>query len=157
MDVYELNDLLKTIINELIEDWGSVPGIRHKVSKILLGAHGQAAINKWLTGNRSTPFGIKPLTRIANLLGYDINLAFVKNENQKEINIIDNLNVDFVKELKSKIIDYLKCNVEDKKKYEKSILSTSQNNSVVNQVLGNLFDDQNKCMLNDNDDESYTI
>ena len=137
MDVHELNELLKTIINDIVEEWGSVSGIRHKVSKILLGAHGQASINRWMSGERETPFGIKPLTKIGNLLDYDVHLAFVKRKRDKEY--IHDLNIEFAKEFKSKINEYLKYETSEKEKPKKNILSTYQGNSVVNRVLEDIL------------------
>lgn len=137
MDVYEINELLKAIINDIVEEWGSVSGIRHKVSKILLGAHGQASINKWISGGRETPFGIKPLTKIGSLLGYDVHLAFVKNIKDKEY--LHDLNIDFAKEFKHKINEYLKYETCEKDKPKKSILSTHHGNSVVNRVLEDIL------------------
>jgi hypothetical protein len=138
MDVVELNDLLKTVVEDIIEEWDTIPGIRHKVSKILLGAHGQAAINKWMAGgSRETPFGVKPLSKIGSLLDYDINLAFVK-KGSKDANTLHKLNIDFVKEFKTKVIEYLQDQTNTAKT-KKSILTTPRSNSVVNQVLDTML------------------
>lgn len=142
MNVIELNELIKTVVDDIIAEWDTIPGIRHKVSKILLGAHGQAAINKWMSGgNRETPFGVKPLSKIGSLLDYDINLAFVK-KGTNDAEPLHKLNIDFVKDFKTKVVNYLQDQV-NVTKTKKSILTKPKNNSLVNQVLDTILNTDN--------------
>lgn len=112
MKIEIVNSMLRNMAVNLCEKgWAKTT-----VGKLLLGSNGQAHLNQWIKPDKNTgdvkDFGIKPLTKIANLIGYEPHVVFLPtdqtDENGKIIlarnaeaeQYIDEQNEIFVQELR---------------------------------------------------------
>ena len=101
------NDLLRRIVCQLVsKGWNKT-----LIGKALLGDNGQAHVNNWLKtdGDKVSDFGLKPLSNIAEQIGYEVHVVFLpKSDTTSEIlEQIDNANETFADILKTKIDNYL--------------------------------------------------
>ena len=107
MQLKEINYNLITMIQTLINSgWKKT-----KIAQILLGQNGQTQINNLLKPNNASNLGIKPLTKIAELLDHDILIDFNERDNLKFIEQIEQKNIKFIKSLETAIQDCLE-NIE---------------------------------------------
>lgn len=103
MHVDEINDLLREMITTLIRaGWTKI-----KIAKILLGTNGQSQIGHLLNETNRSDLGIKPLTKIANLLDFEILIAFNSVDNTVLAEKIELQNLNFMTTLKETIENYL--------------------------------------------------
>lgn len=104
MNYLELNDYLREQFNKLVEKG-------HKktvIGKLLLGANGYAPILKFLENTEdSIHFGVKPLTRIGEIIDYELKLVYVKKENTELIEKITEQNIEFGEAINEAIDEYL--------------------------------------------------
>ena len=101
------NDLLRRIVCQLVsKGWNKT-----LIGKALLGDNGQAHVNNWLKtdGDKVSDFGLKPLSNIAEQIGYEVHVVFLpKTDPTSEIlDQINNANETFADILKTKIDNYL--------------------------------------------------
>ena len=106
MECKEVNVYLRSAVNDLIaKGWPKT-----NVGKTLLGDNGQGHVNHWLKqeDGKTNDFGIKPLTNIANQIGYDVHITFLpKTGKEKLIEELDNNTFELIHELTNAINKYL--------------------------------------------------
>jgi len=103
MHVEEVNESLREMIGTLIQaGW-----TKTKIAKILLGTNGQSQIGHLLNEDKPSDLGIRPLTRIANLLDFDVLIAFNNSDNSSLAKKIEQQNLNFISTLKETIENYL--------------------------------------------------
>lgn len=151
MDYIDLNNQLRSMISDLI-DLGYKKTI---IGKLLLGSSGYAPILKFVSEDDSetTNFGVKPLTKIGNVIDYELRLVYVNKNNNTIINEIDNLNVTFIEELRNSLIEYMNHDdFNNRKPYTINKKRKNEFEQVLDQILSNeIFDHLN---LEDDSDES---
>jgi hypothetical protein len=104
MNIEEVNAMLKETVSSLVENGWS----KTRIAKIMLGANGQAQIVKLLEcDDNQTALGLKPLTKIAKLMNYNLYLSFIDDNNDQLIKNIDHQNIQFFTKLKEQIELYL--------------------------------------------------
>ncbi len=111
MDLKDTNTTLRGMVLKLI----NVGWVKTTIGRILLGANGQTHMNHWLNLNqdgKTTDFGIKPLSRIADLIDYEVHVVFInRSKHQSEIEIMNNLNIEFANELENSCTNALSNNI----------------------------------------------
>jgi len=132
MKLNELNTIIRSLINNKIElGW-----VKSHIGKILLGANGQAHLNRFLTPNPSgtyNNFGIKPLQKIAKIIDYDVMVVFVPKDNSEICKSVEEYNDSFLQELSKSLDDYINGNFSQDK-----IIRTSK--TQIDNVLDDIFD-----------------
>ena len=112
MNIENLNDLLRTMVLNLIERGWS----KTKVCKYVLGEPAQ--MMRFLSkdsGETVKDFGIKPLERIASLLDCSIHLVVLNNDNSEHMKLtesLDNYNIEFMTNLNQNLEKLLLQNAE---------------------------------------------
>lgn len=107
-----INLLLKETVNRIIEKYSNFTGIKSKVARILMGTNNQPAFLKWINDNDNTiNFGIKPLSRIGESLGYKVIVTFVEKDDNKMTQLSEEYNLKFINHLESAVNNYLE-NIE---------------------------------------------
>jgi len=103
MNVEEVNESLRDMIKTLIQaGW-----TKTKIAKILLGTNGQSQIGHLLDETNQSDLGLRPLTKIANLLDFEILIAFNSTDNTVLSEKIEQQNLNFISTLKETIEKYL--------------------------------------------------
>ena len=107
----DVNITLRGLVNRLItQGW-----VKTQVGRILLGANGQAHLNHWMKNNDDgsvNDFGIRPLQKLAALIGYEVHVVFLPpSKTEKDLEYIENQNNTFVTELESRVNDVLSNNI----------------------------------------------
>lgn len=140
MKIEMVNSMLRNMVTNLCEaGWAKTV-----VGKLLLGSNGQAHLNQWMkTENVEQPknFGIKPITKIANLIGYEPHIVFLPSDQDEDHarsheaeQYIDNINRHFVEELKQSMINCMQNSME-------GVNMTASNKTPLDQVLDTMLDD----------------
>lgn len=94
----QLKDINYNLIN-MIQTLVSAGWTKTKISQILLGSNGQTQINNLLKPNNTSNLGLKPLTKIAELLDHDILIVFNEHDNSEFAEQIEHKNIKFIKSL----------------------------------------------------------
>jgi hypothetical protein len=133
MKIEEVNSILRNKILHLINTgW-----LKTHIGKVLLGANGQAHLNHFLKENKDTgkvnDFGIKPLQKIGNVIGYDVCIAFVPQDNHDVEEQLEQLNMNFIEDLEQSLLNYLNKNVSANANIVRS--SRTQIDSVLDDLL----------------------
>lgn len=130
MEPADVNELLRTKLLELIDSgW-----LKTHIGKILLGPNGQAHLNHFLKeGTLPNDFGLKPLTKIGNVVNYDLHIAFIKADDVESIQQVNDMNHDFVDTLIEDMVNYLSKNTN-------SINLTRGGKSQIDSILDDLLD-----------------
>lgn len=111
MKIDEVNSILRNKILHLInEGW-----LKTHIGRVLLGSNGQAHLNHFLKEDTKSghpnDFGVKPLQKIASVIGYNVRIVFVpKNQHETEEHL-EQLNMHFIEDLDQSLINYLNNNV----------------------------------------------
>lgn len=125
------------------------------IGKLLLGSSGYAPILKFVSEDNSetTNFGVKPLTKIGNVIDYELKLVYVNKNNNTITNEIDKLNIEFIEELRNGLIAYMsRDEFTNRKPYTINKKRKNEFENVLDQILSNeIFEDLN---LEETDDES---
>jgi hypothetical protein len=129
MEVLEFNNFLKNIINDIISENEFIPNVKQKISRILLGTNRQSSVNSWLDGKRDTPYGIKPLSKLGEIFGYDVCVVMVKKSDDKTKDDLYRINLDFLKNFRVEMIDYVNSDV----KLDDAV------NSIIDQPVGSKY------------------
>jgi len=133
MKLKDLNNALRGLINNKIElGW-----VKSHIGKILLGANGQAHLNRFLTPNDNgiyNNFGIKPLQKIAKIIDYDVMVIFVPKNNLEINRAVEDCNNAFLSELSTSLDNYISGNFAQEK-----IIRTSR--TQIDSVLDDIFED----------------
>lgn len=126
----ETNELLRSKLKEMIDSgW-----LKTHIGKILLGPNGQAHLNHFLKeDDLVNDFGVKPLHKIANVVNYDLHLAFIRNDDIESIKQLDDMNYDFFNTLVEDIVEYLNNNANPVNLNRSG--SRSQIDSVIDDLL----------------------
>jgi|SRR6056297_712502 len=137
------NNMLRQIVSELVnKGWP-----KSYIGKILLGANGQAHLSQWTKKDENDHyknFGIKPLSKIGELLGYELHLCFLpkticdennnviqeRDENTEQF--INSLNQKFKNELQKNMEIYLQESLQTKESKETNI------DDIINNMINNL-------------------
>ena len=111
MKIDEVNSILRSKIMAMInEGW-----LKTHIGKVLLGANGQAHLNHFLKQNEETgqfnDFGVKPLQKIANVVEFDVRIAFVPKGHHDTEEQLNSINMNFIQELEDALLNYLNNNV----------------------------------------------
>lgn len=141
MDYVELNEQLRSMINSLIE-LGYKKTI---IGKLLLGSSGYAPMLKFISEDKSTStnFGVKPLTKIGNVIDHELRLVYVNKHNSAIIEEIDKMNNEFIEELRTGIVEYLdRDNFNSRKPYTFNKKRKNEFEQVLDQILSNEIFDQ---------------
>lgn len=132
MQLDEVNQLLREGITELIESgW-----LKTHIGKVLLGPNGQAHLNHFLkVEDNELPnnFGIKPLQKIGQVIGYDAHVVFIHPDDTEQLGNALHANQKFMDDLTAKLIDYLSNNTQT--------LNTPKGKSQIDSVLDSLLPD----------------
>jgi len=103
MHVEEVNESLRDMISTLIQaGW-----TKTKIAKILLGTNGQSQIGHLINESEPSDLGLRPLTKIANLLDFEVLIAFNSTDNTVMAEKIELQNLNFISTLKETIEKYL--------------------------------------------------
>lgn len=136
MKIGEVNSILRAKILHLItEGW-----TKTHIGRVLLGGNGQAHLNHFLKEDTKSgmpnDFGIKPLQKIAQVIGYNVCIAFVPDDSREVEEYLEQLNMVFVEDLDQSLINYLNNNTTNTK-----IIRTSktQMDEVVDDICSELL------------------
>lgn len=153
MDYVELNEQLRSMINSLLE-LGYKKTI---IGKLLLGSSGYAPMLKFISEDKSTStnFGVKPLTKIGNVIDYELRLVYVNKHNDTIIEEIDKMNTDFIEELRTGIVEYLdRDDFNSRKPYTFNKKRKNEFEQVLDQILSNeIFDNLDTDPTSSDDDD----
>jgi len=162
MDISDSNKIIRDMINDLLKSgW-----LKTHIGKVLLGANGQAHLNHFLKESDDgefNDFGIKPLSKIGNVIGYDVHVSFVPNQYtieetidrdetivdslkfekkqealqkfEETIKILNNYNLDFNNTLKAALLNYLNNNIKNNSNITLGV-NRNQIDLVLDEVLG---------------------
>ena len=134
MECKEVNVYLRSAVNDLIaKGWPKT-----NVGKTLLGDNGQGHVNHWLKqeDGKTNDFGIKPLTNIANQIGYEVHITFLpKTGKEKLIEELDANTFEFIHELTDAIDKYLSNAVTTPK-----FINRQQTKNKIDAVLDGLLE-----------------
>jgi hypothetical protein len=130
-----VNQILRKLIQDLI-DTGYKKTI---IGKLLLGQSGYIPMIDFLD-HEERSFGVKPLSRLAEVLEYDMHVVFIeKSENSKDIvDNIDQINNEFFESLKTNVTKLLveMRTEEGEKKFHIKKKRKSDIELILNQFLG---------------------
>lgn len=111
MLIDDTNELLRNCINELINSgW-----LKTHIGKVLLGPNGQAHLNHFLKdedGELPNNFGIKPLQKVGQVIGYDAHVVFIHPGDDAAVDGALACNQKFVNELVEKLVAHLSDNTQ---------------------------------------------
>ena len=133
MNIENLNDLLRTMVLNLIERGWS----KTKVCKYVLGEPAQ--MMRFLSkedGENIKDFGIKPLERITSLLNCSIHLVILEDNNPNNaqlVNSLDEYNIIFMTKLNENLEKLLLENTEQ-------TIKTNKRNSAVDKIVDSLLE-----------------
>lgn len=148
MDCKTVNIYLRSAVNNLIsKGWPKT-----NVGKTLLGDNGQGHVNHWLKqeNGKTNDFGIKPLTNIANQIGYDVHIVFLpQNGKEKLIEELDTNTLEFINELSNAIDNYLSNAVTAPK-----FINRQQSKNKIDAVLDGLLEIDSDDINNTNNTNS---
>ena len=135
MNYITTNHVLRKIIQDLI-DIGYKKTI---IGKLLLGQSGYIPMIDFLD-HEDRSFGVKPLSRLAEVLDYEMHIVFVeKSEESKDISDnLDQINNEFFESLKdnvTKLLIEMKTE-EGEKKFHIKKKRKSDIENILNQFLG---------------------
>lgn len=101
MKVENVNSMFRNLFEELLCN----ENIKKKhICSLLLGSQCEPQFDGFMKGNN---FGIKPLQKIAESLGYDVQLIFTqKNDEELSKHIMD-VNHNFIKDTETKLMKHL--------------------------------------------------
>ncbi|MDD4081808.1 MAG: hypothetical protein PHD05_00340 [Sphaerochaetaceae bacterium] len=100
MNINTINFVIRKILQDLVNDGYK----KRHICSLTLGLQCEPQFDNFLKGGE---LGFKPLQRIINNLGYDINIAIVpKNENDIT-KFINDTNQNFLTESKQPLVGYL--------------------------------------------------
>ena len=133
MKIDEVNSILRNKITDLISSgW-----LKTHIGKVLLGANGQAHLNHFLKSNEETGqfnnFGEKPLQKIANVVDFEVHLAFIPKGQHEPKEQISAINMNFFNELEEALLNYLNNNITEHTNINKT--SRTQIDSVLDDLL----------------------
>jgi hypothetical protein len=114
----EVNDLLRIISRKII----SMGFKKTAIGRIIFGASSYPMFNRFIDEDKEQDFGIKPLMRAADVLGYEVRVVFVDPE--KEETIVEEIkmkNREFAIELENYLVEYLSNAGEEKKTRETTL------------------------------------
>lgn len=135
MNYVVVNQILRKLIQDLI-DTGYKKTI---IGKLLLGQSGYIPMIDFLD-HEERSFGVKPLSRLAEVLEYDMHVVFIeKSENSKDIvDNIDQINNEFFESLKTNVTKLLveMRTEEGEKKFHIKKKRKSDIELILNQFLG---------------------
>jgi len=101
MKVENINGALREIFQELVND-----GFKKRhVCGLTLGAQNEPQFDGFLKGN---DFGLKPLQRLIQNMGYNFNIIIIPQENEEEIiKFVEETNEEFLVNCKSLLVEKL--------------------------------------------------
>jgi len=106
MLVEDVNELIRTSITELIDSgW-----LKTHIGNVLLGPNGQAHLNHFLKQEDNklpNNFGVKPLQRISQVIGYDTHLVFIHPDDTEGLQSANEANHQFIENLTVQLVEYL--------------------------------------------------
>jgi len=104
MQVEQLNDILRITINNLIDDGYK----KSSICGVTLGTQSTPHFQRFINGY---DLGVKPLSRIVDGFGYDLQLVCVPKKDKNEINEVSNniykLNENFIQSAQTALKNYL--------------------------------------------------
>lgn len=132
MNYLELDNHLRDLVNSLLAQ-----GYKQtNIGRLLLGTNGYAPMSKFLSPSSNHNFGIKPLTKIGNLLGYNLKLVYTDPNTDSEINnVVEKKNKEFFQKLQQELVTFLN---------ENKVLTVGQRSSKkssLDTVLDSLLED----------------
>ena len=93
MTAKEINNKLRTLIeNKIISGF-----LKTDLCGVLLGSSRYSHFDKFLSNK--VDFGLKPLQRIAQTFGYEMQIVFVPSEDEESLNSIVEANNSFIESL----------------------------------------------------------
>jgi len=110
----ELNDSFRYFINDLAE----LGYKRTNIGKVLFGLSAFSQVSKFIQSidnpDQKINFGISPLSKIGQLIDYDLHLVYVNPNDVEMLNLLNQRNLAFREELKEKVKNYLDENISRK-------------------------------------------
>ena len=101
MKVEDINSELREMFQDIINDGAK----KRHICGLTLGASNEPQFEGFLKGN---DFGIKPLQRLINNVGYNFNIIIVPDENNEEVNkFIYETNQEFLSTCKEYLVEKL--------------------------------------------------
>ncbi len=91
----EVNQALRFILDEITGKYG-----KSKVVQVLFG---QQRMGQYFNFVKGRDFGLKPLSRMAKVFGYDIHIVFVKDDDIETLDYINQKNEEFFKHIEETI------------------------------------------------------
>ncbi len=130
MLINDTNEIIRDCINDLINSgW-----LKTHIGKVLLGPNGQAHLNHFLKaedGELPNNFGIKPLQKIGQVIGYDAHIMFIHPEDAPGLSNAHAANQKFIDELAAALVKYLTDTTKQS--------GTSKGKSTLDSVLDDLL------------------
>ncbi len=115
MNQQEINDLFRNLIKSLADEGYK----KTNVGKVLFGLNAFSQIDRFIKSidneGEKVNFGISPLTKIGNLLDYNLALVYIDPNDQQTNDLVYQKNMEFYELLKTKIKDYLDNNIQSRK------------------------------------------
>lgn len=136
MNNIETNQILRQVIQELV-DLGYKKTV---IGQILLGQSGYVPLVNFLDDENKV-FGIKPLSRLCQILDYDLHVVFVDKNNKDSSETLDSLNNEFFTCLKTNIVTVLNDlkTEEGAKKYSIKRKRKSDTINIVSSIISNFL------------------
>jgi len=100
MNIETVNSVVRNMLQDLVNDGYK----KRHICSLTLGLQSEPQFDNFLKGN---DLGFKPLQRIINNLGYDINIAIIPKEENEIEKFIKDTNYNFLSESKQPLVDYL--------------------------------------------------
>ncbi len=100
MKINELNEILRTMFNTLIERGFK----KFSMADVTLGRAFSPQFNKFLV---EADLGLNPLERMINGLGYELHLIPIKSDDNDFIEIINEKYNEFIENSKNDLIDHI--------------------------------------------------
>lgn len=103
MLIEDLNTVIRETLTKIIK-LGHSPG---QIARLLLSFNGPVALSEFMRHTDPREFGLKPLTRIGDVLGYQLKLVYVKEDNHELNETLDNVNLLFADDMVCQLITYI--------------------------------------------------
>ncbi|MEM4385551.1 MAG: hypothetical protein QXD03_03280 [Candidatus Anstonellales archaeon] len=135
-EMKKINSSLRETILDIAENFSVISGVKSKISRSLVGTNSQTLFLNWLNERKKCDFGYRPISKIANSLGYKVKIIFIKNGDSEIEDFIDETNKKFMEDAKNILSNYLKKFIEDRENGKKKTLDPE-----IAEEIANIYDD----------------
>src|ERR1035437_6290444 len=101
MKVEDINEALREVFQDLIKDGAK----KRHICGLTLGSQNEPQFEGFLKGN---DFGLKPLQRLINNMGYNFHIIIIpSNDNGEIVNFVNETDQEFITNCKSYLVEKL--------------------------------------------------